>query len=169
MSLSNTFITLMDKARKITGLTEKISIARLINLMDHFDLHVNPNLLNSTEFEIPINISYPSWSATDLHAPLTNGQTYTLSWQAKTSGTNKKVRIRIWKDNNHIIGDYSGMAFPLTSSRQSYTFNVPNDGISYLVYVYGSAADVKQDAPVTLYNVKLEVGDLATPLSKVGG
>ena len=40
MSIVSTLTPLMDKARKLTGLTEKISIARLTSLMDHFDLHV---------------------------------------------------------------------------------------------------------------------------------
>lgn len=46
MTAVETLTALMDKVRQKTGLTEKISVPRLTGLMDHFDLHANPNLLD---------------------------------------------------------------------------------------------------------------------------
>lgn len=60
MTAVETLTALMDKARQKTGLTEKISVPRLTGLMDHFDLHVNPNLL-STDYTNSWSVS-PSTS-----------------------------------------------------------------------------------------------------------
>lgn len=49
MTLNSELIALMDKARSLTGLTDKISIDRLTELMDYFDLHVNPNLIDNAD------------------------------------------------------------------------------------------------------------------------
>lgn len=42
------------------------------------------------------------------------------------------------------------------------------DANGYTVCLYGSAYLQNQDRPVTFYNCKLEVGDLATPLTESG-
>lgn len=172
MSLSETMTALMDKAREITGLTEKINIARLTSLMDHFDLHVNPNILPETEFTAKKG---GRWSY-DTPYPYINLKpgTYTFSWKAKTDGSNKTVRIRIFDIvanayANFIVGPFYGKEFPLTSLTQSYTFTIPKDEHNYNLCMYGSAAGVKVNNDVTFYDCKLELGDLATPLTKVGG
>lgn len=175
MTVTETLTALMDKARQITGLTEKISIPRLIGLMDHFDLHVNPNLLSQTLLVSHVDTNYPMWSNTTAYctnrAPLEPGKTYTLSWCARTDGNNRKIRVRIfnWSTNTTIPAMSSGIEFPLSSTRQSYTFTIPNGDTGYNVVLYGSAASEAQNKDVTFYDVKLEYGDLATPLQKVGG
>lgn len=45
MSLNDTMTALMDKVRQITGLTDKISVAQLTDLMGNF---VSPNLIPNT-------------------------------------------------------------------------------------------------------------------------
>ena len=172
MSLNDTMTALMDKAREITGLTEKINIAQLTSLMNHFDLHVNPNLLASTEFTVNVDKNYPMWSNAVIVRALQPG-TYTLTWQASTTGTNKKVRVKGMDMQKKVaIPDTPGwgLEFDLSSDKKSFTFNVPNDLNSYSLLLYGSAGNnTYQVAPVKFYNVKLEVGDLATPLTTVGG
>ena len=175
MTATELLTNLMDKTRQITGLTEKIGVARLTELMDHFDLHVNPNLLSQSEWEIVPDPEWPMWSNTNVYQRLAPG-TYTLSWRAKTTGSDTTVRVRILDlptnrvaDGTDNSGSFGGTAFPLTSSRASYTFTVPQDNYSYSVLVYGSAYNVNQTSTVQLYDCKLEVGDLATPLEKVGG
>ena len=162
----------MDKARKITGLTEKISVDRLTSLMDHFDLHVNPNIFSKTEFVSHRDPNYPEWSnIVDTSAKMEDGKTYTVSWCSKTDGDNKKMRIRIFnEDTNLTIPTQSaGIEFPITSVKQSYTFTIPKGLTGYYIYFYGSAGYEDQDKDVTFYNCKLEVGDLATPITTVGG
>lgn len=172
MSLSETMTVLMDKAREITGLTEKINITQLTSLMNHFDLHVNPNILPETEFtskkggEWSYGTPYP-------YINLKPG-TYTFSWKAKTDGSNKTVRIRIFDIvgnayANFVVGPFFGKEFPLTSLTQSYTFTIPKDEHNYNLCMYGSAAREDVNNDVTFYDCKLELGDLATPLTKLGG
>ena len=172
MSLSETMTALMDKAREITGLTEKISIARLTSLMNHFDLHVNPNIFPETEFTVKKG---GEWSYDTPH-PYINLKpgTYTFSWKAKTDGSNKTVRIRIIDlvantYANFIVGPFAGKEFPLTSLTQSYTFTIPKDEHNYNLCMYGSAAGEDVNNDVTFYDCKLEAGDLATPLNSLGG
>lgn len=165
----------MDKARKLTGLTDKISIARLTSLMDHFDLHVNPNLLSQTEFTVRNDGYWDNWN-TRGKLTIQPNTTYTVSWRAKTEGTNDKIRVRLYDlehaaSNNFIIGPFAGYEFPLTDKLQSLTFKVPADH-SYDLVFYGNSNNNSvtfNHTPVTFYDVKLELGDLATPLTKVGG
>lgn len=91
---------LMDKAREITGITEKINIAQLTSLMNHFDLHVNPNLLDTTQItvkHIP-GSGYQQWTYNNFDYVLNPYTTYTFSWRAKTDSDNsdKKIRVRIF-------------------------------------------------------------------------
>ena len=165
MSLSETMTALMDKVRELTGLTEKISIARLTSLMNHFDLHVNPNLLDKTDYvafsNLPMN---PYFMHTDIYE-ISKAGTYTFSWRAKTEGNARNIRINEYqRTTNKEIGQ---MNFPITNELQSSTFTVPEGG--YYLCIYPSGTDKVPDKDVTLYDCKLEVGDLATPLQKVGG
>lgn len=164
MSLNETMTALMDKARSLTGLTEKFSIAQLTSLMDHFDLHVNPNLMDVKENIVNPVPDNPYFSLQDIFTIPKKG-TYTFSFCTKTDGKAKHVRVMAieWKTNKSTnMG-----VFPITSDRQSYTFTIPED--DYDLIIYASGWDEKADKPVTFYDCKLEVGDLATPLTTVGG
>ena len=172
VSLSETMTALMDKFREKTGLTEKLTIAQATGLIDHLDLHVNPNILPKTEFT---SKKGSEWSYDTPH-PYINLKpgTYTFSWKAKTDGSNKTVRIRIIDlaaniYANFIVGPFAGKEFPLTGLTQSYTFTIPKDEHNYNLGMYGSAAGEDVNNDVTFYDCKLEVGDLATPLEKVVG
>lgn len=177
MTVSKTLTALMDKARELTGLNEKISIARLTSLMSHFDLHANPNLLDTTTAisENGKNAQWPVWMAYSFNYVLKPGK-YTFSWRAKAdSNTNDgTVRVRIFDDRSNTVIpeqkiDDAGKAFPLTDELQSYTFSVPDDNHTYRVFVYGSSFPHPQLWSVTFYDCKLEVGDLATPLQTSNG
>lgn len=163
--LSETLTALMDKAREITGLTEKISIAQLTSLMNHFDLHVNPNLLDKTEYVAYSNLQMnPYFMHTDIYKILKAG-TYTFSWRAKTEGNARSIRMDAYQEfTNMEIGQ---MDFPITNELQSSTFTIPGDRFYFCIYPSGSGKVPDKD--VTFYDCKLEVGDLATPLNKVGG
>ena len=173
-NITDTLTPLMDKFRAKTGLTDKLTVARATNLMDHFDLHVSPNLLPQTEFTLNNDGYWENWN-TFGKLKIKPNTDYTVSWRSKTSGKNTNVRIRIYdlKDaasNNFIVGPFEGYEFPLTSERQSLTFKVPADH-PYDIAFYGNGSDEDSldHKPVTFYDCKLEVGDLATPLTKVGG
>lgn len=180
MSIDDTMTPIMNKVRKLTGLTDKISLSKLDDLMDHFDLHVNPNILGDTSYVITKSRVYPEWSSRTPSNALEPG-VYTFSWRAKTSGTNTQVRIRIFDSASNMVapGTYrdfesGGNSFPLTSNKQSFTFTVPKDNNQYHLCIYGSGYNndhvlIPQDDSVTFYDCKLEYGDLATPLQEVGG
>lgn len=173
-NITDTLTPLMDKFRSKTGLTDKLTVARATSLMDHLDLHVNPNMLPQTEFTLNNDGYWENWN-TFGKLKIKPNTDYTVSWRSKTSGKNTNVRIRIYdlKDdasNNFIVGPFEGYEFPLTSERQSLTFKVPADH-PYDIAFYGNGSDEDSldHTPVTFYDCKLEVGDLATPLTKVGG
>lgn len=176
MSIVSTLTPLMDKFREKTGLTDKLTIARATGLIDHLDLHVNPNMLPTIKFVVNANKAYPNWSEYHFNFNLNPG-TYTFSWKAKTDSTSadQKVRIRLLDAVKNITIPSQqelfgvGMIFPLTDKAQSYTFDIPDDGNSYALYCYGSGGNVPQTWDVTFYDCKLELGDLATPLTTVGG
>lgn len=172
MTLNSLMTPLMDKAREITGITEKISIAQLTSLMNHFDLHVNPNLLSSTTWTTVPNINYPTWPDTQLIDSLKPG-TYTFSWKAVASSKlDKTIRVRVHNKKNDSVPSglvWAGNNFRITSQKTSFTFTVPDDGGDYELLIYGSAVNASENDKVTFYNCKLEVGDLATPITTVGG
>lgn len=175
-NITDTLTPLMDKFRSKTGLTDKLTVARATSLMDHLELHVNPNMLPTIKFVVNANKDYPNWSEYHFNFNLNPG-TYTFSWKAKTDSTSadQKVRIRLLDAVKNITipsqqGLFGvGMIFPLTDKAQSYTFDIPDDGNSYALYCYGSGGNVPQTWDVTFYDCKLELGDLATPLTTVGG
>ena len=178
VSLSETMTALMDKAREITGLTEKISIARLTSLMDHFDLHVNPNLLGEAGTTLagsnviltsPKNIIedgndkiYTShgvqWNQVSFLMTLDPG-TYTYS--AYLRGPLDEVRFYL----QNSTGTYSLIATSISLAndnkwyRCKQTFSITNKD-TYRIF-FTNAYEQK--------NAKFELGDLATPLNSVGG
>lgn len=177
MTVSEELTALMDKARELTGLNEKISIAQLTSLMSHFDLHANPNLLDTTTAisENGKNNQLPMWMAYSFNYVLKPGK-YTFSWRAKAdSNTNDgTVRVRILDARSNTVIpeqkiDDAGKVFPLTDELQSYTFSVPDDNHTYRVFVYGSSFPHPQLWSVTFYDCKLEFSDLATPLQTSNG
>ncbi|MFQ9706056.1 MAG: hypothetical protein ACLRX6_03075 [Limosilactobacillus pontis] len=189
MTVSEIITALMDKARKLTGLTDKISIARLTNLMDHFDLHVNENLVYTDKVNVAVTSHttdyYPEWVNTYLSGALKPNTTYTVSASATTSDPRvSQASIRIWNDRTDrqlmTSGDWSlgSWVFPADGKRYSYTFTTDDKGTSedgkynYVLWAYAGKMGDKApgfDFTTTYKGIKLEYGDLATPLEKVGG
>ena len=167
----------MDKAREITGLTEKISIARLTGLMNHFDLHVNPNLLSSTTVEVTSKQSdpYPMWDNQLVYSKLKPKTTYTLSLSATNTNGVKGASARIYcaNWNGHYINKQSQQFyFDADGKKKVFTFTTPEfEGWLYDVYLYAGSMSVNEhkDFVTTYKDCKLEVGDLATPLTELGG
>lgn len=189
MTLSNAMTSLMDKARELTGLSEKISLSRLTELMNHFDLHVNPNLILADKINVAVTShtkdAYPNWQNEYISNPLKPDTTYTISACATTSDTRvANASIRIWNDRtNTPLLDKNGSwepslwIFPADGKRHSYTFTTDNkgassDGYNYVLWAYAGVAgrEIYGFDFTTIYrDIKLEVGDLATPFEKLGG
>lgn len=175
MSLNSELTALMDKARNLTGLTDKISIDRLTGLMDHFDLHVNPNLivnadtLSGDNF-LTIGVSYSNvsghvvansgghqWSQFMCLVPLSAGKTYTFSETVSGPLLNGNVCFILQdsEGSKQFIFD-NKITIPDDESehRVSYTFSVNSDG-KYRVFFTNAK---------TFCLPKLEIGDLSTPI-----
>lgn len=187
MTLSNTMTSLMDKARELTGLTDKISIDRLTGLMNHFKLIINENLIpdvatfgNDTWNNKQYWKAEPSWNDLEVRSSdekyyglspkieVQTGEIYTFSLYAKQDKKNPSACIYLGNGNE----DYSGMLdntekpinIGTNFERYSVSFKVNKNCTIY--------PRVEQRVPgnrIYIAGYKLEVGDLATPLEKVGG
>ena len=177
MTVSEALTALMDKARKITGLTDKISVTQLTNLMDHFDLHINPNLLNFTvrNVESKQTDTYPEWDNSLAYEGLKPNTTYTLTLSATNTNGVKGASVRIYCENwnnKYINKQLEQYFFDADGKKRSFTFTTPEDeGWLYDVRLYAGSMSVNEhkDFMTTYRDCKLEYGDLATPLEKVEG
>ena len=182
MSLNDEMTALMDKARKLTGLTGKISITQLTDLMDHFDLHVNENLVFKDKINVTVashvTDDYPDWQNVYLSAALKSNTMYTVSASAISSDPRvTQASIRIWNDRtNTELASNGEFVFPTDGKRHSYTFTTDNRGASsdsrgpynYILWAYAGPmghGDYGFDFTTTYTGIKLEYGDLATPLT----
>lgn len=177
-NITDTLTPLMDKFREKTGLTDKLTVARAAGLMDHLDLHVNDNLLGEAGTTLagsnvllssPKNIIedgndkiYTShgvqWDQVSFLMNLDPG-TYTYS--AYLKGPLDKVFFYL----QNSTGTQPLLEIPISLAndnkwyRCKQTFSITNKD-TYRIF-FTNVYEQK--------NAKLELGDLATPLTKVGG
>lgn len=178
MSLSSTMTSLMDKFREKTNLTDKLSIQRATSLMDHLDLHVNPNLLsNATTLTGDDFIVTSGGQIVDC-----NGykafETYTLWCQVTLLVTLDSGIYTLSEDVSGPLQDDGSVPFYLQDSTGATTFQsagiaVPDDGQTHRI-AHTFEINAKGTYRIMFTNVKrealpkLEVGDLATPLTESG-
>ena len=179
MSLSETMTALMDKTRELTGLTEKISIAQLTSLMNHFDLHVNDNLLGDSGTTLagsnvlltsPKNIIedgndkiYTShgvqWNQVMFLMTLDPGK-YTYSAYLKGPfDTTVLFFLQNSTGSQELLRIPTSLPNDKGWHRCKQTFSITNKN-TYRIF-FTNVYEQK--------NAKLELGDFATPLTKVGG
>lgn len=179
MSLSSTMTSLMDKFREKTNLTDKLSIQRATSLMDHLDLHVNPNLVsNATTLTGDDFIVTSGGQIVDC-----NGykafETYTLWCQVTLLVTLDSGIYTLSEDVSGPLQDDGSVPFYLQDSTGATTFQmagiaVPDDGQTHRI-AHTFEINTKGTYRVMFTNVKrealpkLEVGDLATPFTEMGG
>lgn len=176
MSLEDTMTSLMDKFREKTNLTDKLSIQRATSLMDHLDLHVNHNLVaNATTLTGDNFIVSSGGQIVDCNGYKAY-ETNSLWCQVILIVTIDSGIYTLSEDVSGPLGD--GMAFYLQDSTGSTTFQsagiaVPNDGQTHRI-AHTFEINTKGTYRVMFTNVKrealpkLEVGDLATPLTEMG-
>ena len=176
-NITDTLTPLMDKFRSKTGLTDKLSVVRATSLMDHLDLHINPNLLNFTvrNVESKQTDTYPEWDNYLAYKRLKPNTTYTLTLSATNTNGVKRASARIYCEawnNKYINKQLEQYFFDADGKKRSFTFTTPEDeGWLYDVILYAGSMSVNEhkDFMTTYRDCKLEYGDLATPLTKVGG
>lgn len=174
MSLNSELTALMDKARNLTGLTDKISIDRLTGLMDHFDLHINPNLIANSDTlsgdnflttgvsysnvsgHVVANSNGKQWSQFMCLVSLSAGKTYTFSETVSGPLDNGTVTFILQdsKGSEQFIFDHITIPDDESEHRVSYTFSVNSDG-NYRVFFTNAK---------TFCLPKLEIGELSTPI-----
>lgn len=177
MSLEDTMTSLMDKFREKTNLTDKLSIQRATSLMDHLDLHVNPNLLSNATTLTGDNFIVSGGKIVDC-----NGykafETNSLWCQVVLIVTIDSGIYTLSEDVSGPLQDDGIASFYLRDSTGSTTFQsadiaVPDDGQTHRI-AHTFETTTKGTYRVMFTNVKrealpkLEVGDLATPLTEMG-
>ena len=183
MSLSDTMTILMNSARKHFEVSNKLTIANLINLFNP-----NPNLLTgANDFSgndfvgfssnvVLTNETYKGYKVVHcsqaFDSPkavfnLKGGKTYTFSTYAKSDNDGEGANIYILMNGEpaYAIPPFLNEGVKLTTEwkRYSFTFVAQTD--------FEMHARMEQFSNSNLYlaGYKLEEGDLATPLTKVGG
>lgn len=187
MSLNDVMTPIMDKARKLTGLTDKIGITRLTGLMDHFKLIINENLIpdaatfgNDTWKNKEYWKAEPDWNGLKVRSSEAKynglapeiaaqaGEIYTFSLYAKQDKKNPSACIYLGNGNE----DYSGMLDNVEKPINIGT-NFERYSVSFKVNknctIYPRVEQRVLGNRIYIAGYKLEVGDLATPLEKVGG
>lgn len=187
MTLNSSMVSLMDKARSLTGLTDKISIDRLTGLMNHFKLIINENLIPDVAtfgHDTWQNKLYwkvePKWNDLEVRSSEAKynglapeiaaqaGEIYTFSFYAKQDKKNPSACIYLGNGNE----DYSGMLDNIEKPINIGT-NFERYSVSFKVNknctIYPRVEQRVLGNRIYIAGYKLEVGDLATPLEKVGG
>ena len=169
---------LMDKFREKTNLTDKLSIKRATGLLDHLQLIVNPNLIkagyvNSFAVSSDANKPAPEWQYRIVYEELAPNTTYTLSLSATNTNDVKTASVRIYVEyykGKYVNKEITSFIFSADNKRKSITFTT-DDNAYYNVCLYAGPLSVPQGKSfvTTYHNIKLEKGDLATPLTEVGG
>lgn len=178
MSIASTLTPLMDKVRKLTGLTEKISIDRLTGLMDYLKWN-QTNLLKGTSDQyrdIDINGLYAS-SATNTDMISTSFSNKQLTYAVtaiNTTGTSVIAEIVQYdKDVNWLESTHSSAeslqageecSFTVTSTIKPETAR-----LSFHLYIQKAAGKT-----VKIKNERLYFGTAPgiwtpNPADKVGG
>lgn len=177
MSLSSTMTSLMDKFREKTNLTDKLSIQRATSLMDHLDLHVNPNLLSNATTLTGDNFIVTSGGQIVDCNGYKAYETNTLWCQVIIIVTIDSGIYTLSEDVSGPLQD-DGISFYLQDSTGGTTFQsagitVPDDGQTHRI-AHTFETNAKGTYRIMFTNVKrealpkLEVGDLATPLTESG-
>lgn len=177
-NITDTLTPLMDKFRAKTGLTDKLTVARVTGLMNHFDLHVNPNLLGEAGTTLagsnvilssPKNIiedgnvkAYTShgvkWNQVSFLMTLDPG-TYTYSAYLKGPLDIANFFLQNSTGNQSLLNIPISLANDNKWYRCKQTFSITNKD-TYRMF-FTNVYEQK--------NAKLELGDLATPLTEVNG
>ena len=178
MSINEIMTPLMDKFRDKTNLTDKLSIKRATGLLDHLQLIVNPNLIkadyvNSFAVSSDANKPAPEWQYRIVYEGLAPSTTYTLSLSAVNTNGVKQASVRIFLEyykGQYVNKELTTFMFLADNKRKSFTFTT-DDNAYYNVCLYAGPLSVPQGKSfvTTYHNIKLEKGDLATPLTEVGG
>ena len=187
MSLNDTMTALMDKARKLTGLTDKIGITRLTGLIDHFKLIINENLIpdaatfgnntwqNKQYWKVEpdwnglkVRSSEATYSGLTPEIEVQANEIYTFSVYAKQDKDNPLCTMHLGygsEDYSSFLDNQSKVVDVGTDfKRYSMTFKVKKK-----CSIFPRIEQSMIGNRIYIAGYKLEVGDLATPLEKVGG
>lgn len=182
MTVNDMMTPLMDKTRKLTGLTDKIGIARLTGLMDHFKLIINENLIQDAAIfgndtrenkiywkaeqkwnDLEVRSSEAKYYGLSPEIAVQAGETYTFSLYAKQDKENPEACIYLGNGNE----DYSGM-LDNTEKPIDIGTNFERYSVSFKVNknctIYPRVEQRVLDNQIYIAGYKLEYGDLATPL-----
>lgn len=191
MTLNSSFTNLMDTARTVSGVSNKLSISELSNLVSRFGLVDNDNLVYDY-YRYGLNVTshktdkYPQWVSFTVTDTLKPNTIYTISASATTTSSNSKVQyasFRIFNgdDNRELPGtsytsgsNRAGLfVLPADGKKHQYTFTT--DGYTrYRISAYAGWAGATPtngspygfDFTTTYQMMKVEEGNLATEMTE---
>lgn len=140
MSLNDVMTPLMDKARKLTGLTDKISITRLTELMDSF-LVKNLVTNSSSEWVEAKN----EWDARMDSIPVSKGEKYTFTVEVANNTSEIELAAVLYDSKGNILDPYKS-----TDSDGNAPINVGNQSNAYLIDKGYSLTPGKAELTVTI-------------------
>lgn len=125
-----------------------------------------PNSGTDIVIESKTTDPYPAWDNKAVYWDLTPGETYTFSASATNTNGVKEASIRIW--NSTVNKEAPGnLVFPADGRRHSTTFTIPEDGVSYSVWLYaGHMGKLEgKNFATTYHHPMLQIGNAGTEWS----
>lgn len=183
MSIVSTMTSLMDSARKYFEVDNKLSIADLINLfnpnknlLEGSAVWSNDVFVNFNDHVVLTDENYngykvvhcsQAWNSPQACFNLKGGNTYTFSVYAKSDkdGEGANIYLGLPSEPHFTIPTNISGGVKLTTEWKRYYFTFVS------TMDFNSHIRMEQFTNNNLYlaGYKLELGDLATPLTKVGG
>ena len=172
--------SLMNSARKHFEVSNKLTIANLINLFNPNEnlltgvkdfsndfINFNSHVVITNEFYNGYKVVHctQAWNSVQAYKHLEKGKTYTFSCYAKSDKENARASFYMVKagEPNYTIPNKSPVKLTTEWNRYTLTFKVMNDFNCYL------RIEQYNDNNLYLAGYKLEEGSLATPLTELGG
>lgn len=140
MTVSDVMTPLMDKVRKLTGLTDKISIARLTGLMDSF--LVKSLVTNSSSEWVEVK---NEWDARMASIPVSKGEKYTFTVEVADNTFEIELSAVLYDSKGNILDPYKP-----TDSDGNAPINIGNQSNAYLIDKGYSLTPGKAELTVTI-------------------
>ena len=111
------------------------SVADQMNNLRVGGRNLIPNSGTDIVIESKTTDAWPAWCNRVIYRDLTPGETYTFSVSATNTNGVKEASIRIFNEAQNKEAPGS-LVFPADGKRHSTTFTIPENGVSYSVWLY---------------------------------
>ena len=139
------------------------SVADQMNNLRVGGRNLIPNSGTDIVIESKTTDAWPAWCNRVIYRDLTPGETYTFSVSATNTNGVKEASIRIFNEAQNKEAPGS-LVFPADGKRHSTTFTIPENGVSYSVWLYaGHMGKLEgKSFATTFHHPQLELGTATT-------